>query len=167
MGSNVDFKEIADFQARAKAELSGAGRDRFMESCTKNLAQEVMKRTVERTVIGKYYKFKTVTAKRNSKHHKKGDKYVKRIKYKDGGTLRKGWKIENPRGRGAEFTLDVANHVEYAPYVEYGHRTKGGKGWVRGRYMLTKSLLNVAGVTEKYLTTELEKVLRRIEKDGK
>lgn len=136
MGSNVDFKEIADFQARAKAELSGAGRDRFIESCTKNLAQEVMNSTVRRTPVRR-------------------------------GTLRKGWKIENPRGRGAEFTLDVANHVEYAPYVEYGHRTKGGKGWVRGRYMLTKSLLNVAGVTEKYLTTELEKVLRRIEKDGK
>ena len=136
MGSNVDFKEIADFQARAKAELSGAGRDRFMEACTRKLAAEVMNRTVRLTPVRR-------------------------------GVLRRGWKIENPRGRGSEHTLDVANHVEYAPYVEYGHRTKGGTGWARGRYMLTKSLLDVARVTEKYLTTELEKVLRRIEKNGK
>ena len=41
-----------------------------------------------------------------------------------------------PTGNG--YTITVYNPVKYAPYVEYGHRTRGG-GWREGKFMLTKA----------------------------
>ena len=35
--------------------------------------------------------------------------------------------------------VEIINPVEYASYVEYGHRTPDHKGWVRGRFMMTLS----------------------------
>lgn len=57
----------------------------------------------------------------------------------DTGTLRRGWKTEiNDVPNG--YQIEISNNVEYAPYVEYGHRTRGGKSFVEGRYMLTNAM---------------------------
>ncbi len=40
---------------------------------------------------------------------------------------------------GSNFEIEIINPVEYASYVEFGHRTRDGTGWVEGRYMLTTS----------------------------
>ena len=57
----------------------------------------------------------------------------------DTGTLRRGWKTEiNDIPNG--YQIEISNDVEYAPYVEYGHRTRGGKSFVEGRYMLTNAM---------------------------
>ncbi len=57
-----------------------------------------------------------------------------------GGTLRRNWTIDGVEVQrvGNDYVLDVINPTEYASYVEYGHRTRGG-GWCEGRYMLTIS----------------------------
>ena len=68
----------------------------------------------------------------------------------------------SPTGRGC--TATVYNPVKYAPYVEYGHRTRGGRGWVQGKYMLTKATDEIdkkAGrIVEKLVMEELEKTWR-------
>ena len=42
---------------------------------------------------------------------------------KTGGTLRKNWNVEN-----GELYVRIYNNTEYGIYVEYGHRTRQGKG---------------------------------------
>ncbi|PEL12670.1 HK97 gp10 family phage protein [Bacillus sp. AFS017336] len=57
-----------------------------------------------------------------------------------GGTLRRGWQISDLKRVGSNVQIEVSNPVEYGIHVEYGHRTRGGGGFVEGRYMLTVSL---------------------------
>nr|DAV17726.1 MAG TPA: putative tail component [Caudoviricetes sp.] len=55
----------------------------------------------------------------------------------DTGRLKGGWK----RSRAVQGKADIYNNVEYAAHVEYGHRTRGGKGFVRGKLMLHRGML--------------------------
>lgn len=56
---------------------------------------------------------------------------------KDTGELRISTGIKKPSGSG--FTGEVGYSKEYAPHVEYGHRTLSG-GFVRGQYYLRKNV---------------------------
>ena len=53
-----------------------------------------------------------------------------------GGTLRRSWRSK----KDGQFARIKYYKVHYAPYGEDGHRTRGGKSFVDGRYMLTKSV---------------------------
>lgn len=53
-----------------------------------------------------------------------------------GGTLRRNWQSKKIDA----FTIAVYNNTKYANYVEYGHRTRNGKRYVEGIYMLKRSL---------------------------
>ena len=58
-------------------------------------------------------------------------------KYNDGrtgGTLRRNWKLEK-----GDFYIRLYNNTHYGIHVEYGHRTRGGKKYIDGVYMLKKS----------------------------
>ena len=63
----------------------------------------------------------------------------------DTGVLRRSWKYKTIN----ENEGILSNGVHYAPYVEYGHRTRGGKSFIDGVYMLEKSV--------KEIETELDK----------
>lgn len=52
----------------------------------------------------------------------------------DTGRLQSGFSIEVAECEGGARAV-ILNPVEYASYVEMGHRTRGG-GWVPGRFML-------------------------------
>ena len=70
----------------------------------------------------------------------------------DTGVLRKSWRyktISENEGR-------VSNNVHYAPHVEYGHRTKGGKSFVDGKYMLAKSVKEIEKDLDKEFSIMLE-----------
>lgn len=60
----------------------------------------------------------------------------KSYKNHTGGTLRTSWHVK----RIDKYTVRVYNNTHYAGYVEFGHRTRGGKSFVEGQYMLTKSV---------------------------
>jgi len=68
-----------------------------------------------------------------------------------GGTLRRGWTAQqHVSASGAAgyvesltinhfddtYIIEIINPVEYASYVEYGHRKRGGKGWVKGQFFM-------------------------------
>lgn len=59
------------------------------------------------------------------------------------GILQEGWKVGKIEKRGDEYYIEVFNNVEYAEPVEYGHRTRGGKGFVKGKHMMEISLEEV------------------------
>ena len=81
-------------------------------------------------------------------------KLVAKVKLKtpvDSGVLRRSWRVKN-EGQLAKI---VYNNVKYGPMVEYGHRTRGGKSFVDGRYMLTKSVKEI----EDTLTSEFSMMI--------
>ena len=63
---------------------------------------------------------------------------------------------------GDTYVIEITNPVEYASYVEYGHRTVNHKGWVQGHFMLTISEQQLQSqapaILEKKLTNYLKGV---------
>lgn len=59
------------------------------------------------------------------------------------GHLRNEWHVGSIEKRGNEYYIEVYNNVEYAEPVEYGHRARGGKGFVKGAHMMEISLQEV------------------------
>lgn len=57
----------------------------------------------------------------------------------DTGNLRRGWVSEGSSYSAGGWQVKLANHVEYAYFVENGHRTKGGRGWVPGQFFMKNS----------------------------
>ena len=75
-------------------------------------------------------------------------KLIRKVKLKtpvDSGVLRRSWRVKS-EGQLAKI---VYNNVKYGPHVEYGHRTRGGKSFVDGQYMLTKSVKEIESDIEK------------------
>ncbi|MCX4317500.1 MAG: HK97 gp10 family phage protein [Lachnospiraceae bacterium] len=157
----------------------------FIEACAKELAARLLAELIRNTPVGDYSKEIEVTAKRDSKHHKKGDTYTKRVNPsgKMGGTLRRGWtsrtqeEAESGKGRpsvqdakeyanaleirheGNQLVIDLINPVEYGIYVNFGHRTRGHKGWVPGQFFVEKSEAQVQKNAPKVLEARLKKFL--------
>ena len=72
---------------------------------------------------------------------------------KTGGTLRRGWNIGNINKIGDRYEVEIINPTMYASYVEFGHRTRNHKGWVRGRFMMT--------ISERELEAQAPKIIER------
>lgn len=115
--------------------------DKFVEACAKELAARLLAMVVKRTPVGEYPKSSG----------------------KKGGTLRRGWTGEKRSSAqnyansltvhhfGDTYVIEIVNPVEYASYVEYGHRTANHKGWVKGRFMMTISEQELEKIAPKVL----------------
>ena len=57
----------------------------------------------------------------------------------DTGVLRRSWTYKTKNANEGI----LSNNTRYSSFIEYGHRTRGGKSFVSGRYMLTKSIEEV------------------------
>ena len=92
--------------------------------------------------------------------NKISQKLVAKVKLKTpvgkvkGGTLKRSWRVK----KDGDLARIVYNNVKYGPYVEYGHRTRGGKSFVDGRYMLTKSVKEI----EDTLTSEFSIMIENL-----
>lgn len=59
------------------------------------------------------------------------------------GELRRSWELGEVQGEGQNISVEILNGMEYATYVEYGHRivVNGSEvGWYEGRFMLKISI---------------------------
>ena len=89
--------------------------EEFMKDCAKELAARLLKMVVQRTPA-------------------------------DTGTLRRAWtdgtsyegyaNSVQVNHSGNVYEIAITNPMEYASYVEYGHRTPNHKGWVPGKFMM-------------------------------
>ena len=70
----------------------------------------------------------------------------------DTGQLRRSWQLEK-----GDLYVKVFNNIFYGQFVEYGHRTRGGKSYVEGVYMLKTSFEK----TEKDFENDLEKLFKK------
>ena len=147
-----DKKELEKLQKQLEELEKGKARDKFFEDCAKEMAARLLALVIHKTPEGVYP---------NDSSRK-------------GGALRRGWtggkkmdaetfarslKVEKS---GNTYTITVENNVEYAPYVEYGHRTRGGKGFVQGKHMLETSEQELKALSPKILQDKLEKFLKGV-----
>ena len=154
MGRNgkVDVKAIVKIRDTLEESLTGKELDLFIDSCAKELAARLLAKVIKRTPVGQYPKG---TGKK-------------------GGTLRRGWTNGKSSGSssfaqglkvhhyGNAYVIEIVNPVEYASYVEFGHRTRGGKGWVEGKFMLTISEEEIQRDAPRVLEKKLNKKLKEI-----
>lgn len=153
----VDFKELRDFTDKVEKILGGEQMDLFMEACAKELTARLLTKVIKRTPVGEY---------------------PDRV----GGTLRRGWTAEKQQSvasyvndlqitqNGAMYTIEIVNPVEYASYVEFGHRQQAGryvpaigkrlkKSWVEGKFMLTISSQEIQEAAPDVLEKKLKRKL--------
>lgn len=57
----------------------------------------------------------------------------------DTGALRNMWMVGEVKVAGQDLEVELINSMEYASFVEYGHRLVNG-AWQDGRFMLTISM---------------------------
>ena len=70
----------------------------------------------------------------------------------DTGQLRRSWQLEK-----GDLYVRIFSSCEYVKHVEWGHRTRGGKTYVEGVYMLKTSFEK----TEKDFENDLEKLFKK------
>lgn len=149
MANNVNYAQLDAFRQHIKQSLTGNQVELFIESCAKELAARLLAKVIKRTPVGEYP---------NSSGKK-------------GGTLRRGWTGGKSQS-GANyanslninhyddvFVIEIKNPVEYASYVEFGHRTRNHNGWVEGKFMLTISEQEIQANSSILLESKLKKKL--------
>ena len=173
---NCDFKELKKFQQELE-KMSKANISKFCEDISKELAARLLRKVIKRTPVG-IYSGKAYNCVTGSTH--KGSK----VSGKVGGVLRRGWTAKteedakggNNKGKdvsswvnelpikhiGNTFQIDVTNVVNYASYVEYGHRTRGHKGWVEGHFMMTISEKEINAMLPKFIKSKLTEFLSEV-----
>lgn len=160
MKFKVDFKDVEKFADKVQ-KLSEQNvkklSQQFCEDTLKELAARLLTEVVERTPVGDY-------GPKEVHFVTKEGKEVNFIakSYKTGGTLKRGWSVGEVVQNGSVYAIEIINPVHYAPYVEYGHRTRDHKGWVEGRFMLTISEEELKKEAPAIIERKIEKFLEDI-----
>lgn len=157
---NCNYKQLLKLKENIDR-LQSADMQKFCQDASKELAARLLSLVIPATPVGQYPKS---TGKK-------------------GGTLRRGWTAKTQADaasgsgkvdakayaqslpvfkQGSNYYIEVINPVEYASYVEFGHRTPGGKGWVSGQYFLTLSEHELEKVAPKVLEKKLTELLREV-----
>lgn len=157
---NCDYKQLQRLRD-SLATLQSMDMDRFCTEVSKELAARLLALVIPRTPVGQYPKSSG----------------------KKGGTLRRGWTSKTQadaasrggsndakayaealpvRKSGNAYIIEVINPVEYASYVEFGHRTRDGDGWVPGQYFLTLSEQDLERLAPGVIERKLEALLREV-----
>ena len=139
---SANYKQLTKFTEQIE-KLNNEQKDQFLEACCKELAARLLAKVVKRTPSST-------------------------------GVLRRGWTggtNQNAtayanglaiRHVGNKYHIDIINPVEYASYVEYGHRTVDHKGWVPGKFMLSISESELNNMSDAILQKKLNKFMKEV-----
>lgn len=146
--------------------------DALLQRMTQRLAQIFLREVKRRTPVGvKPTPEKKAVQKRGT--GKKRKKFLADYwKGYQGGALRRSWAIHAVRKAGGVWVATIINPMEYASYVEYGHRQQPGRyvpaigrrlknSWTPGRFMMTLSAEFIETDGAAYIQREFERYLRR------
>jgi hypothetical protein len=164
--SNVrlDYDELVKLKEQIERFGDATQVDLFLTSCAKELAKRLLAKVIKRTPVGDYSgnSYSCAGGQTHKGNHVAG---------KVGGTLRRGWTAGQSSNAqsyansltvnkvGNDYIIEIINPVEYASYVEFGHRTRNHKGWVEGHFMLTISEDEIRNSAPKILEQKLKKYL--------
>lgn len=82
----------------------------------------------------------------------------------DTGRLRQGWTIGDIVDNGSSYEVEIINPVDYAIYVEYGHRKRNaefGMGWIDGKLMMTISIEELEREMPAFLERKLQQFIEK------
>ena len=160
----VDYKELEALRDRLE-QFQKVDVDAFCEKMAKEIAARLLRRVKQKTPVGEY---ETIT------YTKKDGSTITFNDGKEGGTLRNNWKVQKTVSKsGTVYEIEIYNPMEYASYVEYGHRQQVGRfvphigkrlksGWVEGKFMLKVSEEEIQSIAPKLLEKRLNEELRRL-----
>lgn len=150
--------------------------DRIIKRMAQRLAQIFLREVKRRTPVGSKPEFDTVAVKSENGRKRKfltatADNAAEYWRGYQGGTLRRAWVIRGIRKANGVWTATIFNPMEYASYVENGHRQQPGRfvpalgktlkaSWVEGRFMMKLSAEFVEKEGAAYVQREFEKYLR-------
>lgn len=138
----ANYKQLTKFADNIN-KLNNQQKQQFLEACCKELAARLLAKVIKRTPS-------------------------------ETGELRRGWTGGVKQGAtqyanslniqkvGNTYRIDITNPVEYASYVEYGHRTKDHQGWVQGKFMLTISEAELNNASDAILQKKLNKFMKEV-----
>lgn len=137
-GGSVDFKELKKLQRKLQR-LENSQLDKFLKDCARELAARLVRK-----------------ARKRGRTPKKT------------GTLKEGWGgIAYARSLpvtkiGDNYVIEVINPTPYASFVEYGHRTRNHKSFVKGKYMMTISVMELRGEADAIIEKKLMILLKKV-----
>jgi hypothetical protein len=149
---SADYKQLSKF-AKDLERLNSTQKEEFLQACCKELAARLLQKVIRKT-----------------------------MEYSDTGTLVRGWTVDTHeeaasgkkvgykewcdavevRKQGNTYILNVINPVNYASYVEYGHRTSNGAGWVEGKFTLTVAESEINAATDGILAKKLRNFIKEV-----
>lgn len=155
-----DYRELKKLDERLQ-QLSEVDMDRLCRDAAKKIAQILLNKVKKRTPVGVVPPYATDEAK---------EEYWPGYR---GGSLRDAWTILPIEKHGDQYTVTIINNLEYASYVEYGHRQTPGRyvpalgktlmaSWVKGRFMLTISEQEVKTLAPSILNDMLYDALKGV-----
>lgn len=154
------FGEMAKQFEELNKRLEKTDYNEFCRACAKELAARLLAKVINKTQPGIY---PPSTGKK-------------------GGTLRRGWTAQTEEEAasggtgdavayanalpitksGNVYEIEIINPVHYASYVEFGHRTRGGDGWVQGKFYLTLSEKELEREAPRIIEKKMEAWLKSI-----
>lgn len=130
-----DFRELRDLNKRIRAAASKEQADLFYKTILNQMMNSLLKDVKDRTPV-------------------------------DTGHLKRNWFITRAQTVGKQgYAAEIYNNVEYAPWVENGHRImrNGAQvGFVEGKYMLQDSVLDLEKAAPAYTKQKSEVFLRQV-----
>ncbi len=167
--SGVNYNDVK--KMKKDFEKIYAEQEKFMLMLTKNITARLLTKVIKRTPVaakdgGTLRQGWTVGDEDEARATKDGDssnfKNVNGKNKVNGLSGKDGYlnKIEVEK-IGDNYNVTVVNPVQYASYVEYGHRTPKGAGWVPGKFMLTISEAELRKDLPKIVEAKVEKQLRK------
>lgn len=137
---SVEFEDLKELQKELLKMQDNL--DRVILPIAKELAARLLTKVKRKTPVGQYHNGKT------------------------GGSLKKAWQIGEVKQNGDNFEVEIFNTMNYADYVESGHRTRerkdGSRGWVEGKFMLTISVREVQTLAPKLIEKRIANALEMI-----
>lgn len=184
----IDFRELEEFRDKMQA-FADDKSSQFCDECTKELASRLLAKVIRRTPVG------VAPEEFNGTEGKKKRRETTKVQGEDGktrsfltadaaryqqywsgyvgGTLRRGWTASLPYNvMNNTHRIDIINQVEYASYVEYGHRQEPGRfvpslgkrlkqSWVPGKFMMTDSVKELDAQADSIVQRKLDNFLRQ------
>jgi hypothetical protein len=93
----------------------------------------------------------------------RAERKVKKRTPVDSGELRRNWRVGKAVRHGDAYQVEIYNNTEYAPYVEFGHRTgEDLTKWVEGRFMMTISMKEIEQELPVYLEKRMTQLLNQL-----
>lgn len=164
---SANYKQLSDFTKKIE-KLNNQQKEEFLEACCRELAARLLAKVIKRTPKNKDEDIVGGTLQRGWTTSSTGDakRDTKQAMYENmfGGQQRVSSKGMEIKHVGNKYIIDIVNPVEYASYVEYGHRTrkKDGYGWAEGHHMLTISETELNSMSDAILQKKLNKFMKDV-----